>query len=195
MLAGGGFWYKTLGEDGWHQSGVSLADISFLNSEFSVTPRKLTWQWNHNHLKMYLPLKIVIFRCHVSFFGGKHLNLKRPRTHKMTQGCCNAVDSPIWIRGSGSCYSSAWKFTISSRTLQGRCHFVDAPKKTRKWTVYGEIMFWARGCCVLKYPCFSKFNLLKMFLKHSPNLYVSQRPLCLNSTRHPPSLHLGVLPP
>ena len=39
-------------------------------------PRKLTWQWNNNHWKMYLLLNIGIFRCHLSFQGcmlGLHL--------------------------------------------------------------------------------------------------------------------------
>ena len=51
-------------------------------------------------------------------------------------------------------------------------------KVNRSWR---NSCFWARGCCVLTYPCLSKFNLLKMFLKHSPNLYVSQRPLWMGT--------------
>ena len=30
-------------------------------------PRKLTWQWNNNHWKMYLLLNMGMFRCHLSF--------------------------------------------------------------------------------------------------------------------------------
>ena len=34
-----------------------------------VPARKLTWQWNIHHLKMYFLLNMVIFQCHVSFQG------------------------------------------------------------------------------------------------------------------------------
>ena len=34
----------------------------------NIHPGKLTWQWQTNHLKMYLLFKKVIFHCHVSFF-------------------------------------------------------------------------------------------------------------------------------
>ena len=34
-----------------------------------IPPRKLTWQWKIHYLKMYFPLKMVIFQCHVSFQG------------------------------------------------------------------------------------------------------------------------------
>ena len=33
-------------------------------------PGKLIWQWKTNHLKMYFPLKMMIFQCHVSFRRG-----------------------------------------------------------------------------------------------------------------------------
>ena len=34
-----------------------------------VHPRKLTWQWEILHLKMYFLFKMGIFQCHVSFQG------------------------------------------------------------------------------------------------------------------------------
>ena len=34
-----------------------------------IPPKKLTWQENIHHLKMYFLLKIVMFQCHVSFQG------------------------------------------------------------------------------------------------------------------------------
>ena len=40
-------------------------------------PKKLTWQWKNNHLKMYLLSKNVILYCHVSFRCGiefRHFN-------------------------------------------------------------------------------------------------------------------------
>ena len=42
----------------------------------------------------------------------------------------------------------------------------------------GEIMF---GRVVSFIPCFNNFNLLNMYLKHFPNLYVSQRPLWMGT--------------
>ena len=35
-------------------------------------PRKLTWQWKMQHLKMCFLLKIGIFQCHVGFQGFNH---------------------------------------------------------------------------------------------------------------------------
>ena len=40
------------------------------NASLAETPRKPTWQWKHNHLKMYLPLKRWGFSIVMLIFGG-----------------------------------------------------------------------------------------------------------------------------
>ena len=37
------------------------------------TPKKTTWQWKHNHLKMYLLLKMLMFHCYVRFRGALYI--------------------------------------------------------------------------------------------------------------------------
>ena len=47
-----------------------------------LLPRKLTWQWNINHWKMYFLLKMGIFHCRLSFRGGKQRCFRHFRTIK-----------------------------------------------------------------------------------------------------------------
>ena len=44
---------------------------------WELLPRKLTWQWNIHHLKMYFLLKIGIFQCHVCELRGVFLRVKK----------------------------------------------------------------------------------------------------------------------
>ena len=41
---------------------------------WGIPPRKLTWQWKINHLKIYFLLKMGMFHCHVYFLGVYLLN-------------------------------------------------------------------------------------------------------------------------
>ena len=51
----------------------------------ALVPRKLTWQWNIHHLKMYFLVNMGIFQCHVSFQG---CSFKVPFHGRM---------SPLWF--------------------------------------------------------------------------------------------------
>ena len=46
-----------------------VLDANLLLVSASVHPRKLTWQWKNNNLKLYVLLKMAIFHCHLSFQG------------------------------------------------------------------------------------------------------------------------------
>ena len=48
---------------------VFFFQAGVLDYSRALLPRKLTWQWEIHHLKMYFLLKLGIFQCHVSFQG------------------------------------------------------------------------------------------------------------------------------
>ena len=76
-LFGGASWQK---ETVLHPSDLKLV-IEITIFQLDVHPWKLTWQWKKQPwMKMYFPLKMVIFPCHLSFHRGYTCELIRGYT-------------------------------------------------------------------------------------------------------------------
>ncbi len=66
-----------------------------------LPPRKLTWQWKHNHLKMHFLLKIGIFQCHVRFQGCSPQKSDKHFLPEKIEGVLRSTSESSWIGNTG----------------------------------------------------------------------------------------------
>ena len=94
---------------------------------FPPPKKKLTWQWNIHHLKMYFLLNIGIFQCHVSFHG------RKPSYHPLRYGlwwkkcqlwiCFNPRWNPDYH--FGSIHLHDFRFSRLRLGVSGWCKIID----------------------------------------------------------------------
>ena len=62
-------YFKLTSWEEGNQTNAQSRDPQLTSNKTFLQPRKQTWQWKNNNLKMYLLSKMVIVHCHVSFRG------------------------------------------------------------------------------------------------------------------------------